>query len=410
MIVKPVSRLVQELDAKSFTVIGCPASDGLGGEAMQLFHAGLAWAEGDFVVVLGDASPLGHDPYYRNVAQFINASAAKPVHVLRGCRDGEDFAEYFGDGNRAVLSEEFTLMMLDNSEKGFSDETLKFLRETLAIINSRNIILAFNVPPPNRISGDSLPAGEWSRFEEAVGVWRNRISLLVCGHAHSYFEDEVDGLRLVVTGGGAKIQRIERVLAPPHHAVEIAMGGDGVPLVRRRFLTPDAGGGSPDVAGGIEAVYVAQCRAHVGNMLAAEDADMDGRPQLARLYRTAARSNLRQTRLIHRLRRWNADVAAAARKGIAHFGDDAEDARRGLVGVAEGGDVLAAQVLRRLGSAERVCAGLIERALEELSGGHDLSPICYYICHSCGMIFRGVETPSYCSECGAPRSSLKESD
>lgn len=379
---------------------------------MQLFHAGLVGAEGDFIVVLGDAAPLGRDPYYRHAAHFIGASAAKPVHVLRGGGGGEDFERYFGHGNRAVLSEEFALLMLDNAEWRFSDETLMFLRETMAIIDSRNIIVAFNIPPPNRISADSLPVGEWSRFEEAVGVWRSRISLLVCGHAHSYFEDEIDGLRLVVTGGGgARMQRIERVVTPGHHAVEIEMGEDGVPRTRRRPLIPDRGGDAPGLSGDIDAAYAMQCRAHVGNLLTAEDADGEGKTQLARLYRAAALSNLQQARIIRRLRRWNADIASTAEKGLEHFGDAAEAARRSLVDEAENaGDALAAQILRRLGSAQRVYAGMMERALEELSDNHDLSPICYYLCHSCGMLFRGMEPPSYCSECGAPRSSLKETD
>lgn len=412
MIIKPVSRLVQELDAKSFTVIGCPCADGLGSEALQIFHAALAGAEGDFIVILGDVSPLGRDPYYRQVARFIDATARKPVYVLPGSRDGEAYGEYFGHENSAVLSEEFVLIMLDNSGGSFSEETLKFLQETMAIVDSHNVVIAFHTPPPNRMSGDSMAVDDWHRFDEAVGVWRNRISLLVCGRTHTYFEDDVDGLPLVVTGGGgAGVRKIERVRDPHHHALEIDMDRDGRPRVRRRALAAIGGGGrDAEIEKRLAAMYASQCRAHVDSLLAAEDAAENARPHMARMYRTAARSSLRQARIVHQLLRRDDDPATAAREGVARFGEDAESGRSARITAAEKiSDVLAVQAMRGVGSAERVAAGMLEKALHGLTEDGDVPAIGYYVCQSCGMIFSG-DAPSYCSECGAPEIFLRESD
>ena len=413
MRVRPVGRLVQELDAKSFTVVGSPCSDGLGTEAMQFFQAALAGAEGDFTVVLGDVSPLGRDPYYRSVAHFIDTVSPQPVHVMRGGRDGPDFSEYFGHENRAVIAEDFVLVMLDNSGRAFSDETLKFLQETMAIVDSRNVIVAFHMPPPNRISGDSLDVAEWNRFEEAVGVWRSRISLLLCGHAHTYYEDDIDGIRLVVTGGGgARIQRTERLTDAPHHALEIDMGENGTPVITLRPLAAAECSYRDDgIVDALDGLYGSQSRAHMRHILAAEDAERDGRPQLARLYRAAAKSNLRQARFIHHLTECNGDPIAAAATGLREFRADSEDARQDRVAAAEmARDVLAANAMRRLSGAGRVFAGLLEKALAELAGAPDLHHVNYYVCQSCGMIFSGEESPEYCSECGAPGYYLRESD
>ncbi|MDR1745374.1 MAG: metallophosphoesterase, partial [Planctomycetota bacterium] len=303
MIVRPVSRLVQELDAKSFTVIGCACHGGLGAEAMHFLRSGLSGAEGDFIAVVGDIVPLGRDPFYHTMAQFIDAYAPKPVHVLKCNHDGPDFDECFGHPNRAVIAEECVLIMLDNSERRFSDETLAFLCETMAVVDSHNVIVAFHIPPPNRISGNTMDVEEWQRFEEAVGVWRSRISLLLCGHEHCYYEDDIDGLRLVASGGTAGPgDWVERVAPGGQHALEISFGGDGRPIVRTRAL--DAAMDAEhcgEVRSMLVRAFDLQCRDHVSMRLWSEEARGRGEEGMARLYRAASESALIQVRILHRL-------------------------------------------------------------------------------------------------------------
>ena len=164
MIIKPAASIIQELDAASFTVIGSPGSDGQGVSALQTFGRALSGARGDFIVVLGDVSPLGRDPYYRTAVDFIERHTEKPVYVMPGNHDGPDYGEYFGCDNRAIVSEAFSLVMLDNSTRRFTDEALLFLRDALALAESPNVVVAFHVPPPNRISGDCLSTAAWNRY------------------------------------------------------------------------------------------------------------------------------------------------------------------------------------------------------------------------------------------------------
>lgn len=398
MIIKPVSRLVQELDAKSFTVIGNPCSDGLGVESFQWFHAGLTGAEGDFIVVAGDISPIGRDPYYRTVADFVDRSSPKPVHVIRGNHDGPDYDEYFGPSDRAILSDEFALIMLDNSSRSFSSASLSFLRETMAMAPTGTVVVAFHIPPPNRISGNSLPADEWQRFEEAVGVWRKRIKLLVCGHGHSYYEDEIDGLRLVVTGGGgSSIREMERVVRPPHHALEVTALAGRVSVKMRPLSRHGAAAVAADAVHGLlHEVYAILCRHHVSHCLDAEKALEDGMAGRAHLYRAAAESSYMQARSLYRL---------LGREGLLDgIGADY------TVGIEDDGlqEVVPVHALEIIGRAEQEYAKILNRATDGAEPEDDVSTGVYYICGNCGMLFAGVESPNYCGACGAPGSRFRE--
>lgn len=411
MIVKPISRIIQELDATSFTLVGCPGSDGLGTEALRVFAQGLTGAEGDFIVVLGDVSPLGRDPFYRDIADFIDRTATKPVYVMRGNHDGPDFTEYFGPADCAVLSENFVLVMLDNSHRRFSDDTLSFLRDTLAIADSPNIVVAFHLPPPNRVSGDSLTQEEWSRFEEALGVWRNRISLFVCGHAHSYYEDDIDGLRLIVTGGGgARIPEMDRVVSPPHHAVEYRVGPDGVATTTLRPLVAAAEvNRGPEVDASLEEVFAFQCQGHVCHHLDADDAARSGLPNLARLHRAAAESCLQQARGLKRILGQTGDPAAAVAASLkAARGENAEARAAAATAADTAQDLLAAKALRDIMRTGRVFEALYEKASAEMAGRGDIAASQYFVCHSCGHPFAGLGHPNYCAQCGAPADRIHE--
>lgn len=402
MITRPVSRLVQELDAKSFTVIGGTCYSGLGAEAMHFFRSGLSGAEGDFIAVVGDVTPLGRDPYYQTVARFIDVYADKPVHLLKSNNDGPDFEEYFGHANRAVLTEDFVLVMLDNSDRRFSGETLDFLRETMAMVDSRNVIVSFHVPPPNRISGNTMDAEEWQRFEDAAGVWRNRISLLLCGHDHCYYEDDIDGLRLIVSGGVATAGRVERVARPTNHALEIGFDSpDGRPVIRKRVLDMmmDADGHSDEVHAQLLRAYDLQCRDNVSMRLHAEDAQALGNGNLARFYRAAGESALNQARVLHRL-------LTGRRSGPEELGFLLEESIVGGVDTDadQAESMLARHALRCVDRTQANTLALLGR----IHADADKFGEGYFLCTSCAMLYPGREPPNYCSACGAPYYSLRE--
>ncbi len=415
MIVKSVSRLIQELGVQSFTVVGGPGAEGFGAGAMQVLASALSGAEGDFAVVLGDVSPRADAEFCRYAANFIDRVALKPVHVVPGNRDGGDFEEYFGRRDKAILAEDFALIMLDDSERRFSDETLRFLRDTLAIVTAPNIVVAFHYPPPNRIGGDSLPVQEWSRFEDAAGVWRKKISVLVCGFGGGYFEDEMDGLRLIVTGGGGTRPReLDRAVRQRPHAVEFSVERDGGLSVRRRSLVPGlvtATGENRNAAvrGSLERAYDMECRAHAENLMGAVDAERRGLANLAALFRAAADSRLRHAWNLRRMLEGAGDLGRAATESLAAAGRVVSEAADRLrEGIDTAPDPLAFHVLRQVSAAEAGQAALMERAPAEAAAGRDIRPARYFVCSSCGFPQADDAVPADCPSCGAPGEMLRE--
>lgn len=409
MIIKPVSRLVQELDATSITVIGNPCADGLGVDALRLFHAGLSGAEGDVIIVPGDVSPQGHDPFYRSVSTFIERTAPVPVHVMRGNHDGPDFDKYFGHSNRAILSEHFVLIMLDNSHRKFAPDTLSFLRETLAIMDSHNVVVAFHYPPPNRVSGKSLTGDEWKEFEDAVGVWRNRISLLLCGHDHSYYEDDIDGLRLIVTGcGGAGIGGgLDRVAPIGSLAVEIAFNNEGDPQVTRRVISDRHIERSQDVRTVLSKIYRSASQYHVSMMLWGEEAEHSRLPELARLYYAVSESFLTQARIMRRLKEPNPAIRFSL--DLALLADTEGHSDQEILALLErANDEVSSRALMSVARTEMGLKSLLAAAQRHLEQADDLEPARYFLCTSCAMLFVKDEPPAYCPECGAPESTMRE--
>ncbi len=407
MIIKPVSRLVQELDARSITVLGVTCHGGIGLEGLHHLRSGLTGAEGDIIAVAGDVSPLGRDPYYHAMAGFIDAySADRPVHVLRGNHDGPDFEECFGWADRAIFSEAFALIMLDNSGRRFSGETLDFLRETMAIVDSPNVIVAFHVPPPNRISGNTMSRAEWQRFEDALGVWRKRVTLLLCGHEHCYYEDDVNGLHLIVAGGGARMSPVERAVLLEPYALEISFDDSGNTVVHTRTFgpaLPDAH--SPDVHAELLRAYDAECRTLVALRLYADDARAAGMDGLAHGCRAACEAGLSRARMIRRLLA-GGEFSGEAAAALLREWTAAENAPADEFPAGDAGNLLARRILASVAATRRNTALLLDAFLAD----HD-SPAQaagYHVCTSCSMLFAGGEAPNYCSSCGAPYQAIRE--
>ncbi len=411
MIEKPISRLVQSLETKSFTVIGSPGIDGLGIEAVQTYAHAVAAAEGDFVVTLGGVAPLGRDSFYRTMAGFLDRWSDKPMHVVPGAGDGPAFETRFGHRNRAVITETFTLIMLDNSGRAFTDESLLFLRDTLAISESHNVAVAFHYPPPNRITGNSLSEEEWARFEAAAGVWRKRISLLIAGHSRTYFEDEIEGLTLIATGGGGAILRdMDRTVRPAHHVVEFVLDANGLLAWSPRELSfPAETERDAGMAESLRESFNAECQIHARHLLDAEEAARRGSPNLARLFRAEAESRLRQARNLRRILAGIESPSAMIEKALAESGSDMREWRQEWLTAAERlNDYQAVHVLHGMAASDIVNTGLFEKALRDLARSGDAEPANYHVCSLCGVVFTGFSAPDYCSECGTPVELIHE--
>ncbi len=404
MIEKPISRLIQTLEAHSFCLMGSPGQHGLGVSALHAYANGINNSDTDFAVTLGGVSPLGRDPYYRTMAEFIDKVTNKPMYVVPGAGDSQAFTSYFGHRDKAVITEEFLLILLDNSSRSFSEETLHFLRDTLAIAECPHIIVAFHYPPPNRFQGDCMSPEDWAKFEETTGVWRKRISMLVAGWSEIYFEDEVDGLRLVACGGGSPLADTSRALEAGRQLVEFRVDEAGnlvhtrVPV--RGLARADR---AQEVREHLHNAFHTECLAHVAHLMDAEDAEYRGQPQLARLFRATAESRLRQAKNLRRVLEGTPTAEQSVNNALETLIRENGQIRLDRTEAAvKHNDFMAEEVFHDVAAAGIVNTGLLEKAGAELKKAADIEATEYQVCLSCGVVFAGFSPPEHCSECGAP--------
>ena len=139
----------------------------------------------------------------------------------------------------------------------------------------------------------------------------------------------------------------------------------------------------------------------------ARQAEKDGLPQIARLFRAAA-----EAETIHALGH------LANQGGIRSTLENLEAALAGetyeytemyppMVARAEAAGHRARVMLGWVNQAEQVHARLFQQALEALRAGKDLSQMKIYLCPVCGDIELG-EIPERCPLCNAPASRYQQ--
>lgn len=246
--IQKIDRMVVELeDFQSFSIMGDPGCDGLGAEIMSVFLDILYNArETDFSLVLGDMVPFGSKIFYANASDFINMSAGIPVFMLRGNHDTVFYGDYFGNTDYAIADGRTLIVVLDDAERRVSEKSLELLRYALEKYPRPNIILSMHIPPPNRVSSNSLNPEEWKKITGAFAGCGRGPAYILAGHVHSYFEDTLDGATLVMTGGaGARIEDVPGVPKPYYHWVKMYYDSGASSVMRGRswFLPgPKAGG------------------------------------------------------------------------------------------------------------------------------------------------------------------------
>ena len=208
----------------SMGVIGDPGCEGLGTYNMKVYAGALEEScKDDITLIVGDLVPAGTKHYYRLIREMTETLAGNDVYSLRGNHDTGDYTEYFGQRNYALLAENFTVIVLDNATRSFEEEGLALLSEVLAMDEVQQVIIAFHIPVPNRFILNCVSEEEFARLRKAYSPWKNKVKYLLCGHVHSRFEDIVDGIPLICTGGGgAMIEDVSKEIRAcdvEHHMI-----------------------------------------------------------------------------------------------------------------------------------------------------------------------------------------------
>lgn len=401
---KVSAQIIHLPEARSFCAIGDPGCEGLGTYNMKVYAGALEKAaENDFTLIVGDLVPTGAERYYRTINGFTEQIAQRKVFVLRGNHDTGNYDEIYGLRNYAVFAEGFTLVVLDNALRTFEEEGLRLLKRVLAMPETKRVIVAFHIPVPNHFIRNCVSEAEFTRLKEAYAAHRQKVKYLLCGHVHSRFEDVVDNIPFICTGGGgAMIEDVSqniRACDVEHHVVRFFIRGENLeyrfenisencyPGERKNALLKER----------LEETVQRELMAHLKYLTFADRAERRGMKGLAALFSALARSEYLHARNFYAVLERPAAFGEAVKGYVPAEDFEYQKYYKMMAEYAkEEGAPLAEQAYSAARSAEKMHAEL----LREASSGDFNNTV--YVCPICGYAASRQNLSERCPVCGGP--------
>jgi len=153
--------------------------------------------------------------------------------------------------------------------------------------------------------------------------------------------------------------------------------------------------------------FAGESMAHMRYLIFADWAEGEGYPNIARLFRAIAYAE--QVHATNHYRELGMINDAAKNLGVAIDGEtfEVEEMYPAYNKVAElQGEQGAVRSTHYALEAEKIHAGMYQKAKQAAAGGKDIELKKVYICPVCGYTVEG-EAPERCPVCGAPREEFK---
>lgn len=407
-ILEPIVRLK---NVHSMGVIGDPGCEGLGTYNMKVYAGALEESSrDDITLIVGDLVPAGTDHHYRTIQDLTEILAGNPVYCLRGNHDTGAYSDYFGLKNYALLTDDFAVIVLDNAVRSFEEEGLSLLRQVLSMEEVEQAVIAFHIPVPNHFIQNCVSEEEFGRLKDAYGPWKNKVKYLLCGHVHSRFEDVVDGIPLICTGGGgAMIEDVSkdiRACDVEHHIVHFYLEG-GKLCHKIADLLEDCYKREREdgiLSRKLEETVQGELLAHFNYLMFADRAERRGMERIASLFRALAASEYYHARSFFSI----LDQPAPFAETIQTYepGETFEYSHfyRMLAQYAKDHDSpLAEQAYAGAAMAEKVHGELLKQAADMENFGEER----IYVCPVCGYVMVGDAAPERCPVCGGPKKQYE---
>lgn len=403
-VMQPILQLPQ---VKSMGVIGDPGCEGLGTYNMKVYAGALEKSAGDDITLIaGDLVPIGNAHYYGTISELTESIAHNDIYVLRGNHDTGAYTEYFGRKNYALLAQDFSVVVLDNAMRTFEEEGLELLKQVLEMEEVQQVIVAFHIPVPNHFIRNSVSEEEFARLKAVYGSHKEKVKYLLCGHVHSRFEDVVDDIPLICTGGGgALIEDVSddiRACDVEHHIVHFYMQ-DGILRYRFENLSENAyerERKSSILKENLEQTVANELIAHLKYLMFADRARRRGMEKAANLFEALAASEYHHARNFYSVIENPAPFGESVEKFVP--GEEFEYQRLYKM-MEEYADEKEAPLTRQAyagaAAAEKVHAGL----LKEAENIEEFDRETVYVCPICGFVMTGDHIPDRCPVCGGPK-------
>ncbi|WAC08600.1 MAG: metallophosphoesterase [Thermodesulfobacteriota bacterium] len=398
----------------SFTILGDPGCDGLGVEIMTTFAKAMSCTHSDFKIILGDLVPFGLEEFYEYIQGIINEVSRKPVYTLCGNHDTVYYETYFGLRNYILVNDELLIVALDNSKGRFEAETVNFLDESLKEYTRTNILILFHIPPPNSYSSNSMKMEEWQKLKAVMDPYKKNIKLILSGHVHSYFQDDVDGYKVVVSaGGGARLEffgRLPNKESSFHHVLRFYFDNDSelkyeyVSLAEKSYTREIK---NKKIYNYLNEAFQNEAMAHLRYQFFADDAHEKGFMGIEKLFNALSKSaffhaknyfsvlnklhgigyNLKESRKIEK-----ADLVELYSKYLPY----AVKVHLPLTQYA----------FSETYGAKNNYSGLLPETIKAYHAGKDIESATYFVCTTCGNTGRLDKELEHCPICGAPLDKI----
>lgn len=395
----------------SMGVIGDPGCEGLGTYNMKVYAGTLEKsAEDDITLIAGDLVPTGNEYYYEEISALTEIIAYNDIYVLRGNHDTGSYMDYFGRKNYALLAKEFSVVVLDNAMRKFETEGLELLKQVLEMEHVHRVIIAFHIPVPNHYIRNSVSEEEFERLKEAYTPWKDKVKYLLCGHVHSRFEDIVDDIPLICTGGGgALIEDVSeeiRACDVEHHMVHFFMEEKEL---KYRFddlseNAYDKERNVPMLKESLEKTVISELMAHLKYLMLADRAERRGMERISNLFKALAASEYHHARNFYSIMQNRTPFRESAEAFIPveefeyqYFYKMMEE-----YAVKEHAP-LTKQAFLGAAAAEKVHAEL----LKEASAIEKFDKETVFVCPICGYVMAGDQIPDRCPVCGGPKRQFE---
>lgn len=413
---KKIQKITEKInrlqDVESMGVIGDPGCDGLGTYNMKVYAGALEKsAKDDITLVVGDLVPWGTKYHYSFISHFSESIASNPVYGLRGNHDTGEYEAYLGLHNYALLLKGFAVIVIDNALRKFEKEGLKLVEEVLEMEEVERAIITFHIPVPNHYIKNCVSDEEFEHLKKAYKKQKNKVKYLLCGHVHSKFEDVVDGIPLICTGGGgAMIEDVsEEIKAADveHHMVHFFLH-NGEIKYRFENLWDNCYGKEakdPILREQILSTVQGELMAHLKYLMHADRARRRGMEDVAAMFDALAASEYFHARNFYSVIERPPVFSKASRE----FSKTEEFEHKNFYFMMQKyckdhHHPLAEGAYKAALNAEKVHAELLHKMDEEKS----ISTKAIYVCPICGHLMTEESKMDRCPNCGAPARDYHE--
>ncbi len=158
----------------------------------------------------------------------------------------------------------------------------------------------------------------------------------------------------------------------------------------------------------LKAAFAGESQANRKYLAFAKKADVDGYPQVAKLFRAAAEAETIHAHAHFKVLGGVGETTSNLETAVEGEGYEFREMYPKFLAEAEAeGNDAAVRSFRFALAVEEIHHGLYEKALTAVKGGGDLPGMPIYVCPVCGNTFEG-ETPDKCPVCNVPKEKFFE--